>query len=1032
MQRAAIILAYFFIPMVIGSVNAFTQMGSSIPHHNFKHINVQNGLVQNIVYHFLEDSRGYMWFGTHNGLTLHDGNKAINFLHDPQVKTSIAGTFITSIREDSSQQVWIGNESGIDRFDRSSLSFTHFGIDRGNGIKVNTYCVALGFVTTDMLWFLDTEKKALRSLNTKTGATNFIADFNAEQALFYKSPIDQKVHLWAAYNKGTIHQVYQNETLFKVETFFDGKIKTATEPELIVIHVLQQNDSVAWLSTNKGLVKLDPLSNKYQLFDEWQGQLVNQLRYSAIAEDHHLWVGSGGFGIYRFNTKTNQFVNNFHNDKFDLSSICSNNIVSLYLDKMGNLWCGSFGNGLSYTNTKSAFFSSHIVKKETSGWGGNNYISLMGSTPEGKVWCTFQNLIGIALLDKNFKILRYGPPVKEDGTNYNDPIYKLLFETNDEAWLASGKGLFLYNLKTNKIRSIKYPLVSDEVLGSIWIKDMIRLHDSSILFSTYASLYHITFTGGSLTIKPISFLKPGEYNGFGKLARDKQGLIYAKSLADYIYLLQYSSLKGKFELIKTFPFMPEVNQFFNYDVDSLLYIASDNGLYSINTNQFSLAKDKLSERIPFLSISSFFRKDEKIWAFGEKGLYCYDKKKNESRTFTMEDGLPANDFTISAFVYDNTSKCVAGTSNGLVSFYPPDVQFITNAPKVRLKALYINDRLDTLKTNPDEIRNLKLTSNQNTFSFDFSSLSFYHNDKTNFEYKLEGYDDDWIKSGATQYTRYSKIPPGKYTFMLRVLDNQGKISPYNKMLEIEIAKSFWQTNFFRISLVVLILFMGWLFLKWYSNARMKKQKTELEKLKAIEKERTRIATDMHDDLGAGLSRIKFLSETIGIKKQSQQPFDDDIGKIREYSHEMIDKMGEIVWALNEKNDTLSDLLSYTRSYAVEYLSQNGIDCVVKAPEHFPATFVSGEFRRNIYLTVKEALHNIVKHAQASSVTINIKVDHLLKIEIIDNGIGFDKTRIRSFSNGLSSMETRISNIKGRLGIENGLGTTISIHVPLPV
>jgi signal transduction histidine kinase len=212
---------------------------------------------------------------------------------------------------------------------------------------------------------------------------------------------------------------------------------------------------------------------------------------------------------------------------------------------------------------------------------------------------------------------------------------------------------------------------------------------------------------------------------------------------------------------------------------------------------------------------------------------------------------------------------------------------------------------------------------------------------------------------------------------------------------------------------------------------MKKQKSELEKLQVVEKERTRIATDMHDDLGAGLSRIKFLSETIGIKKQSQQPFDEDIVKIREYSHEMIDKMGEIVWALNEKNDTLSDLLSYTRSYAVEYLSQNGITCVVTAPEQFPTTFVSGEFRRNIYLTVKEALHNIVKHAQASFVTIKVDIGSKLKIEIRDNGTGFDKTRIRSFSNGLSNMESRIQNIKGKFEILNGLGTTIEIIVPLP-
>jgi len=189
---------------------------------------------------------------------------------------------------------------------------------------------------------------------------------------------------------------------------------------------------------------------------------------------------------------------------------------------------------------------------------------------------------------------------------------------------------------------------------------------------------------------------------------------------------------------------------------------------------------------------------------------------------------------------------------------------------------------------------------------------------------------------------------------------------------------------------------------------------------------------MHDDLGAGLSRIKFLSETIGIKKQQQQPIEDEIGKIRQYSHDMIDKMGEIVWALNEKNDSLSDLLSYTRVYAMEYLSQNGITCNVEVPDHFSTSFVSGEFRRNIYLTVKEALHNIVKHSQATSVIIKIHVNDRLEFSLKDNGVGFDKNNIRPFSNGLTNMENRIKEINGEFLILNGKGTTIKIIVPIPV
>jgi signal transduction histidine kinase len=204
----------------------------------------------------------------------------------------------------------------------------------------------------------------------------------------------------------------------------------------------------------------------------------------------------------------------------------------------------------------------------------------------------------------------------------------------------------------------------------------------------------------------------------------------------------------------------------------------------------------------------------------------------------------------------------------------------------------------------------------------------------------------------------------------------------------------------------------------------------LEKKQAIEKERTRIATDMHDDLGAGLSRIKFLSETIGLKKQQQQPIEEEITKIREYSHEMIDKMGEIVWALNERNDSLSDLLSYTRSYAMEYLSQNGIACRINTPENSKTVFVSGEFRRNIFLSVKEALHNVVKHAQADEVIVNVSVDKYLTISLQDNGVGINKESIRPYSNGLNNIKKRMEEIHGVADIENKMGTTVTLKAAL--
>jgi hypothetical protein len=206
------------------------------PKYNFKHLNVQNGLTQNIVYHFLQDSHGYMWIGTHNGLTMYDGITTTNFFRNQQDTTSITGNFISSILEDSAQQVWIGNENGIERYNRSDGSFTHFAVDRPDETKDDTYCVLLGFVSVNELWFLDTKTKSIRALNLKTKHTSFIAELKANHAHLYKGSA-QTVHIWSAYDVGTIHQTYINNRLVGQHVFFSGKNSNQNNPTLEVTKI---------------------------------------------------------------------------------------------------------------------------------------------------------------------------------------------------------------------------------------------------------------------------------------------------------------------------------------------------------------------------------------------------------------------------------------------------------------------------------------------------------------------------------------------------------------------------------------------------------------------------------------------------------------------------------------------------------------------------------------------------------------------------------------------------------------------------
>src|SRR6185369_17201371 len=374
-------------------------------------------------------------------------------------------------------------------------------------------------------------------------------------------------------------------------------------------------------------------------------------------------------------------------------------------------------------------------------------------------------------------------------------------------------------------------------------------------------------------------------------------------------------------------------------------------------------------------------------------------------------------------VSDKDNNVWGLVTNGVIKITPERKEISNYSPTLMVSML---------KAGKDTINNgTSLSYRQNNLSFNFTATSFLNEKQVMYSYRLQGgTNNQWSESSNNTTVSFIDLPPGDYSLDIKANFPAGRYAEQSISYKFSIIPAWWQTWLFKSFVGLLIIGLLIIGFRFYYRRKLEKKMAILEKQQAIEKERTRIATDMHDDLGAGLSRIKFLSETIGIKKHQLQPIEEDINKIREYSHEMIDKMGEIVWALNEKNDSLSDLLSYTRSYTVEYLSQNGIHCIVDLPESLPAGFVSGEIRRNIFLTVKEALHNIVKHSQADNVWIDINPEKNLTITIKDDGTGFEEKNIRAFSNGLYNMKKRMHDIGGILEITNEKGTRVKLMVPL--
>jgi signal transduction histidine kinase/ligand-binding sensor domain-containing protein len=416
--------------------------------------------------------------------------------------------------------------------------------------------------------------------------------------------------------------------------------------------------------------------------------------------------------------------------------------------------------------------------------------------------------------------------------------------------------------------------------------------------------------------------------------------------------------------------------------------------------------------------------DNTLWAGTPSGL---DLIRWQKDSCTVTNVVPGHQMSVEKIDRSAGGVHWVFTVGGYLQILPSKPLKVEYRPPVLFSKIMVGSEIVPYVPG----RPLALRYDQNALSFNVGVPSFTDESLTRFSYLLEGSNDArWSAPSNQSSINFVNLPPGDYVLRVKAQFLSGIYPDETGDYPFRIRPPWWQTVMFRITLAVLLAAgVGWA-IRDYTRRRLDAQRVLLERQRAIEKERTRIATDMHDDLGAGLSRIKFLSDTIGIKQQRSQPIDDEISGIRDYSREMIDKMGEIVWALNQKNDLLSDLLSYTRSYAATYLLQAGIRSRIEAPEEFPYRIVSGEFRRNVYLAVKEALHNVVKHSQAQEVYIRMEAGKELVIVLQDDGIGFDRAAIRPFANGLHNMERRIGELGGTLTVQTGNGTTIVITAPV--
>ena len=409
------------------------------------------------------------------------------------------------------------------------------------------------------------------------------------------------------------------------------------------------------------------------------------------------------------------------------------------------------------------------------------------------------------------------------------------------------------------------------------------------------------------------------------------------------------------------------------------------------------------------------------------------------RSYGRPDGLPTRECSSGsqpAACRTRDGRLWFPTINGLASLGPVQLEPNPYPPPVMIEAALVEGQLqNTNSLRPGPTQTVRIPPGKERLEIQYTSLNLAAADRARFRYRLEGHETAWTEAGNSRSARYSKLPPGHYRFEVTACNEDGVWNEAGAGLAIVVEPPVWRTWWF-LSLTAAGFLGSVVAVVYYlSTQKLQRQLERFRQQQALEKERSRIARDLHDQLGASLTQVALLGELVESDKDSPGDVEGHARQISQTARETTRSLDEIVWAANPSNDTLDGLINYVCKYAQEYLAVAGVRYRLDVPAGLPAVPLPPEVRHNVFLASKEALTNVVRHAKAQEVRIGLKlVSDSFTLEIADNGRGLggmDQVAAQS-RNGLRNMRKRMEDVGGSFFIEPSAegGTLVRLNAPL--